>query len=75
MGSTPQAISAHPGWQSSGALQACLTAWEKRLSDLAYEVSTIGQNLGTANHNYRAADQRIVTRLKALAELIQGTEK
>jgi hypothetical protein len=46
-GVTPEAIAAHPGWQSSSALQSCLTAWEQRAAQLATQVQQISDHLGT----------------------------
>lgn len=74
-GSTPKAISEHQGWESSAALQKCLTAWEKRLKDLAYEVQTIGENLGASTKAYQKADQEIVSQLNKLASQIEGLKK
>lgn len=72
---SPRAIAAHPGWASSAALQQCLTAWEKRLKDLSYEVQTIGQNLITSNEAYETANAKIVAQLNELAAQLQRGRK
>lgn len=74
-GSTPDAIQLHPGWESSAALQKCLTAWQRRLHDLAYEIQTIGLNLGASNEAYKKADQKLVKELEKLSSQIADGAK
>jgi Phage tail lysozyme/Excreted virulence factor EspC, type VII ESX diderm len=63
-GATPKAIAGNPGWETSHALQACLTAWEERVAQLSAQVKKISQNLGTTAGNYEAADKQVVTYLE-----------
>jgi hypothetical protein len=74
-GVTSEAVSENSGWASSGALGKCLTAWQKRIRDLSYEVQTIGQNLGECNAQYQKADQKLVSRLNQLATEIQNPKE
>lgn len=70
-GTTPKTISAHTGWESSSALQQCLTAWEARLKDLAYEVQTISQNLGKTTQEYQKAENKVLTHINLLASQLE----
>lgn len=63
-GATPKAIAGNPGWKTSSALKACLTAWEKRLKVLSEQVQQLSNNLGATAGNYEAADKRVVTNLR-----------
>jgi hypothetical protein len=63
-GATPKAIAGNPGWETSHALQACLTAWKQRIARLSAQVKQISQNLGTTAGNYEAADQQVETNLQ-----------
>ncbi|HUK72424.1 MAG TPA: hypothetical protein VLW50_27275 [Streptosporangiaceae bacterium] len=66
-GATSKAIGAHPGWQSSVALQKCLEAWEARLRALAAEVKHISDNLGQTTRQYQHAEQEIVAQITRVA--------
>jgi hypothetical protein len=66
-GATPEAIAAHPGWQSSSALQACLTAWEQRAAQLASQVQQVSDHLGTTIENYDTAENQVVGDIRAAA--------
>jgi hypothetical protein len=63
-GATPKAIAGNPGWETTQALQACLTAWEQRVAQLSAQVKQISQNLGTTAGNYEAADQQTAAYLQ-----------
>lgn len=72
-GATPRAIATHAGWESATALQTCLTAWETRLSDITYEVETIGQNLGASAQQYQKAEADTTALLERLAAQLNGS--
>lgn len=74
-GATPKTISAHTGWESSSALQQCLTAWEARLNDLAYEVQTIGQNLGKTTQAYQKAENKVLAHINLLASQLEELKR
>lgn len=63
-GATPQVISAHPGWQSSSALAACLDAWETRLKQLSDGIQQISQNLNSTADGYDQAERQILAEIR-----------
>jgi hypothetical protein len=71
-GATPDAVSAHQGWASAGALQQCLTTWEDRLRVLATEVQQIGADLQQSADHYERADERVVELLGRFAHELNG---
>ncbi|MBO2447276.1 hypothetical protein J4573_09285 [Actinomadura barringtoniae] len=62
------AISIHAGWESSAALQQCLTAWEARLQALSSEIKQLQTGLGSASREYSEAERKAA----ALAEHVAG---
>lgn len=66
-GATPETIAAHPGWESSSALQACLTAWEQRLQQLESQVRKISGNLSTNIDGYDAVEEQVTGDIQAAA--------
>lgn len=75
-GATPQAVSAHPGWESSAALQGCLTAWEQRLRQLAAQVQQISKGLATTIDGYDTAEAQVISEIRrAAAGLEAGRAK
>jgi hypothetical protein len=71
LGATPQAIAAHPGWQASEALQACLNAWERRLRTLRSHVELISHGLNATIDGYDTAEARVLGEIrKAAAGLV-----
>jgi hypothetical protein len=67
LGATPQAIAAHPGWQASQALEACLNAWERRLRTLTGHVQQISQGLNATIGGYSAAEARAIAEIQNAA--------
>jgi hypothetical protein len=67
LGATPRAIAAHPGWQASRALEACLTAWERRLRTLIGDVEQISQGLNATIDNYNTAEARVIGEIRKAA--------
>jgi hypothetical protein len=65
---TPKAVSHHSGWESSAALQQCLTAWETRLHALTSEVRQIGSNLGATSEAYKEAERKAVAMIEQVAK-------
>ena len=66
-GATPRVIASQPGWQASVGLQACLTAWERRLQNLVTEVQQISEGLHATIDNYDAAEARVVAAIQQVA--------
>jgi hypothetical protein len=67
LGATPRAISAHPGWQASQALEACLNAWERRLRTLTGQVQQISQGLNATIGGYNTAEARVIGAIRNAA--------
>jgi hypothetical protein len=66
-GATPRAIAAHPGWQASQALAACLNAWERRLRTLTGQVQQISQGLNATIGGYNTAEARVMAEIRNAA--------
>jgi hypothetical protein len=66
-GATPRAIAAHPGWQASRALEACLTAWERRLRALVGDVQQISHGLNATIDGYSTAEALVIGEIRNAA--------
>lgn len=74
-GASPEAIAAHPGWKSSGALRACLDAWETRLKQLSAEIRQISQNLDATVDGYDKAEAQTLADISRAAAGLDGRAK
>jgi hypothetical protein len=64
--STESAVSAHPGWQCSVALDSCRAAFEAKLNRLIDQTATAAENLVTTAANASRSDEEAMDRFQAV---------